>query len=624
MADALDPAANIYQGTWTDWSKSNSAWGLTWTLCPDNAVLVTSALAVFVTLAGSQLWSITRFVVHQAGTRSPAASPSTPNHKKEQVILRNATTDLATARLMAYLAWKSRKRAGKMYPRTVSIAIFALLHAIVFMVAGTFSNLAISAGSPVEGSMVLSRSKHCGIWNETYLALTNGYTNADSNETLSLSVEFNAKVTHNVQLSLEYAQKCYLAEESFSYMSSICNTLKKPRLNWTTQLTGTCPFESSLCRTDATVMVMDTGKINSHDDLGINAKPSERLDYHRVTTCAVLNDTGRVTGWDGTILSSSSGAASNQSSNIAKAFYGPSFEKRTDWTYAYSNFAQFFDNFSTIATVPYQVVSMNAWAPSDPVWSLSDFEPIDEMSQGAADLILFFLSYTGTYATEIDDPWFSAHRRQSFDGSPALLETRFARDSAISTIGCTEHHQFCTTKGICTPSGGFDQVQNDANFNNALTPHQNATFDRILRAATQGSLRAVVNGLAVTSTPLLAISQIAVGSTVVSMGLPETQWQRELNYWHSISMAQLQRTIVQYATGQIAAQSEYLLPASEAQDKWFCDNLMIPSTVYQSFSILKMILILLFGAAVITISLNIEAIERSARKCLVSELATAA
>jgi hypothetical protein len=615
MAEALDPAATIYEGTWTDWSKSSKALGWTWTLCPEHAVLVTNALAVFVTLTGSQLWSITRFTLHQVGAKSLAASPSTPNHKKEQVILRNATTDLNTARLMAYLAWRSKRRGGKTYPRTVSIAVFALLHAILFMAAGTFSNNAISAGGPQDGSMVLSRSKHCGVWNETYINIAgSGFADPSNEDTFRLTIEYIAKQTHNVQLSIEYAQKCYLAEDSYDYMSSVCNTLKQPKLEWTTTNNNSCPFGAGVCRSDAGVVVMDTGDIDTHDDLGINAPPDERLKYRRITQCAVLNDTGRVTGWDGVVEGNRAGPSPNQTSDMAKALYGPSLYKGTDWTYAYSNFAQFFNNFSVQTTPPYQVDAETAWAYDEQGLSTSDFEPIPEVAQEHADLILFFLSYTGTYASEVHDPWFSATRDQAFDGSPELLETRYARDSAISTLACTEQHRFCTNKGICTAFGGFDQVQYNPSFNSTLTANQNATFNRMLLAATAGALKAVVQGLAVTSTPLLANSHVAVGSTVTSLGLPDNQWERELEYWHAIAMAQLQRTVVQYATGQVAPQPQYLLPPTLPQDKWYCHNLMIPSTVYQSFSILKIILIILFGTIIIVLSLNIEAVARQWRK----------
>ena len=89
------------------------------------------------------------------------------------------------------------------------------------------------------------------------------------------------------------------------------------------------------------------------------------------------------------------------------------------------------------------------------------------------------------------------------------------------------------------------------------------------------SIAQVVQSLAQTSTPLLAVNEIAVGAHVLSLHLPNNQWQLELNYWHSIAMAQFQRTIIQWATGQIAPEPQFLLQPQTEPDTWFCKNLAV-------------------------------------------------
>jgi hypothetical protein len=608
MADALDPAAHIYAGIWTDWTRGK-VWGLTLTLCPDHAVLVTSALAVFVTLSGSQLWTITRFTLHQT-KNTPGPDVRSPTiHNKQQLILRNAPTDLATARLMAELAWTSRKQ--KRSGRTILIAIFALLHAALFIAAGTFSNRIISAGSTTDGSRVLSISKHCGVWNQTYFDIAANGNNPESNETLQLSTQFISKTGLEIQLSLQYAQECYLKDTNADFMSAACNTMKTPKLNWTTHQDD-CPFDTNVCHTAADALVMETAVIDSHKDLGINAKPNDRITYQRRTTCAVLNDTDHVKGWDGEVDQGLLGT----SRETAFAFYGPVLYKDVNFTYSYSNFASLYDNFTNTVTIPYQVGSEMAWAVADPQWSVSDFEPTPEVAQDSADLILFFLSYTGKYLNPIDDPWFSAHRSHRSDTLPPLMETLYSRDSAISTLGCTEQHQFCTADKVCTGWAGFDQVQNVGAFNDALTANQNATWDRVLRAVAFTTLGRVVESLSLTSTPLQAVKAAAAGTSVVSLDLPDVQWKIELDAWHAIAMAAFQRAIVQWGTGEIAAEPQFLNPPESDQDKWFCHSLMIPSTVYSSFSMMAIILIVIFGTLVIVISLNVERIAHAIRKCL--------
>ncbi|KAK7905917.1 hypothetical protein LTR67_000641 [Exophiala xenobiotica] len=487
-----------------------------------------------------------------------------------------------------------------------------MIYAVLFIAADVLSNFAISASSINGGSPVLWRAKGCGIWNQTYLntATSNLFS---SEQGLGLYIQYAAKQANDVQLSLEYSQECYMSP-SASNQSSTCHAFRTSNLTWETR-TGLCPFQPQICHGRSRTVVLDTGYIDSHDHLGINAKPEDRMQYRRRTTCAVLNSTNHVSGWDGAVVNASSPRPPPES---AYAHFGPSIVHGTDWTYSYSNFASFFNNFTEQVTLPYQLDTEQALALADPQWSSSDFEPIPEVAQSKADLVLFFLSFTGMYLTPVQDPWFSAHHEESFDTSLSFLSTRYARDSAISTLGCIEQHQFCLPNAECTEALGFDQVQNDQVFNNALTPYQNATFDRVLRAVAASRLSHLIQQLAVTTNPLLASNVTLSGKTGswISLGLPQSQWEMELQYWHSISMAQLQRTIVQWATGRIAPEPQDLQPPTAAQDIWFCENLIVPSTVYQSFDVVAIILVITLGMLVVFVSLIMEPLAASIRKFL--------
>ena len=521
----------------------------------------------------------------------------------KQIILRNASTDLSTTQLMWTLAWSSR-RAGRPLSRAVFIGLFALLHAVLFVVGGTFSNRLASAGSAV-----LSRSPHCGIWNETYwnLAIANGPFPSDK-KAMTLSWQAATKNKSEVELSLEYAQQCYsnqsIAVEAFvskphtDVQSPTCNTLQRPKLDWTVT-EGECPFAAPLCVSPT--IVLDTGHIDSHKDLGINAKPQDRVTYRRLTTCTVLNDTGRVTGWEGYIES----ASDHPIHRVAYANYGPNTWRQTNETYAYSSYASFYTNFSALTTTPYRLHTTLAVVPDSPYNLSGEFVPILGLQQKSADLILSFLSFSGNYLEPIDDPWFSAHLQHQINNTKyPYIDTQYARDSPISTMGCTEQFQWCNpSKDMCTPWLGGDLSQMVESFNSSLTPNQNATFNRMAWATTSASFYSIIGGLGqTTGRSLLAFDKTAGGRTTLSLKLPNNQWQLEVNYWHSIAMAQLQRGIAQWGTGQVAADTRYLLPPQLDQDIWFCQNLMIPSTTFQSFSVITIILILCTGILVITTS----------------------
>lgn len=609
MADTLGPVNNVHEGFWIDWSKGGT-WGLTWTLCPMHGNVFTNILALYFAILGVRLWVIVRYVLHQIYASSQSEL-LTPHLHNEQLILRNAHSGLGTARLMLGLACTSRRSSGRLSFRSYSIGLFAIIYALSFMAGDVLSNFAISTGSTNGGSPVLWRSPTCGIWNETYLDIVEGVDFADEEE-FGLIIKYAAKRANDVQLSLEYAQECYIPSSSTN--SSTCHTFKSRNIEWDTS-SGSCPFASPLCHGDSETVVLDTGYIDSHEDLGINSTPDNRLKYRRKTTCAVLNGTSHITGWDGSVVNSSS---PKPAPTAAYAWYGGSNYKNTDWTYAYSNFASFYNNFTPQVTLAYQIDVEQAIGITDPQYTFGDFEPIPELAQEKGDVVLFFLSFTGMYLGQVDDPWFSAHKEQSFDTPSTILQQRYARDAAISTLGCVEQHQFCSRSDACTEFLGFDQVQNVDWFNNALTPHQNATFDRLLRAVAGSSLWNVVLNLALTTTPMLASNATYSGASgdTVSPPLHENQWEMELQYWYSIAMAQLQRTIVQYATGQIAVSPEYLLPPTAQQDIWFCNSLIVPSTVYQSYNAMAIILVISLGISVILVSLSVECLAALLRKCL--------
>ena len=126
----------------------------------------------------------------------------------------------------------------------------------------------------------------------------------------------------------------------------------------------------------------------------------------------------------------------------------------------------------------------------------------------------------------------------------------------------------------------------------------------MLRAVS--SMGQITMSLADNGTPLLASDQEAVMSTVMSLYLPDNQWQIELINWQEITQAHFQRSVMLLGSGDIAAdpssQSGQLLPPTEEKDQWFCENVMLPSPQRQSFGALPLILIVMSGSLVIVVS----------------------
>ena len=109
--------------------------------------------------------------------------------------------------------------------------------------------------------------------------------------------------------------------------SSSCSTFQRPLLYWTTLRHGLCPFGSKTCLNNLDTMVLDTGLIDSHNNLGINADYNDHLSYRRVTNCTLLNDaafmTGSVnqtvTGW----VNRTDGTGTQPSLKVTYASYRP-------------------------------------------------------------------------------------------------------------------------------------------------------------------------------------------------------------------------------------------------------------------------------------------------------------
>ena len=92
----------------------------------------------------------------------------------------------------------------------------------------------------------------------------------------------------NSYTAAQYAESCYPGNNTASVIQ--CDVFRKPHLSFDQSHTNTCPFGNNICNmTHTQPVVMDTGLIDSHKDLGINTPEKEKLQYRKRTTCAPLN-----------------------------------------------------------------------------------------------------------------------------------------------------------------------------------------------------------------------------------------------------------------------------------------------------------------------------------------------
>jgi hypothetical protein len=163
------------------------------------------------------------------------------------------------------LETKARNIAKLILP----LVSFFLLNIGAFYVAGVFS----SQVSTSTGSEVLLFSPECGYIDNSYTDVSSGL------------------IPYYVQLavaSANYAQQCY----QLNVTAQDCSTFSKQNLPYHKSTGVACPYNGIICVKNRGAIQFDTGQLNSHIDLGINAPPQDCFTYRAVVTCSPLKTQG--------------------------------------------------------------------------------------------------------------------------------------------------------------------------------------------------------------------------------------------------------------------------------------------------------------------------------------------
>jgi len=249
--------------------------------------VIISFLAIYVSYASTHFWGIISFIVHQsrADTRSRDGL-----YHQQQAILRNSPTDMNALAQFLKVAWHWREATNGSLRRSAPLGALALIHFLLFYVAGLSSSTVIGSSD-----VVLLRSDRCG-WIEDFPQMLRAFTGWQPNAR-QLDV-LNAVSVHgswSYRRSAAYARACY-AEESGSY-AAICNTYPSRRLSSTfnSSSSGGCPFPGKACTTG--LLVMDSGNLDSDRDFGLNAREKDRLFFRRVTSAVPIDTDKYATNW---------------------------------------------------------------------------------------------------------------------------------------------------------------------------------------------------------------------------------------------------------------------------------------------------------------------------------------
>lgn len=258
---------NIRTGAWFNWSHSAPV-GSTLTLPAAGGKFLLTFLTLYVTIAGTRFWIIVAFLAHQ---QRASRRQHDGMHIQQQAILRNAATPTSAAISFMKISLRWRKIAKKPFWR--SLPLFAL----ALVTLGTFraASLLTAEVTKAAGNETLLDSPNCAYW-------------LPANSLFSSQGAVRSKITSDAFVAASYSEACYSANLS---ATSECSTYAARNIPWTQVTNATCPWASELCLSPSTVYSMDTGLIDSHETLGLNAHKNDRLQYRRVSTCAPIDAT---------------------------------------------------------------------------------------------------------------------------------------------------------------------------------------------------------------------------------------------------------------------------------------------------------------------------------------------
>ncbi len=256
---------HVYLGFWTNWSFGRVV-GATLTLSKTHSGLLIAFVAIFVGATGKSFWRLACFVLHRVF--SSAAEQDAVYHQR-QAILRNVGTGVDAARMLMNAVWMWRGKARRPFRRLLPAILAALLISVAFAVAGVFSSSITREGA----SEVLIQADNCGPLDSD-----------DSEQPLGYVLLFDPYQSAQATAYSQYSLRCYMDTST----ADDCKLYVKPHLPTIIDGNASCPFASEMCKSQFGNLVVDSGFMNSHDDLGINSAPEDRFLFRLVHQCAPL------------------------------------------------------------------------------------------------------------------------------------------------------------------------------------------------------------------------------------------------------------------------------------------------------------------------------------------------
>jgi hypothetical protein len=572
-------AANVsvYTGVWRDYSQ-DGANQLILTIPLRWGNVLISGLALLVSTAGAATWRISAFALHQMRVRHDSAaarSDSDPLQRQVQTLLRNNATPISALAdaLSIFRAWMGIRTPSS---KTRTILPTAFLAAFVTILFGLFSIFVSAFATRSESNVsVLARpGDACGGWEFNWSAIS------VTNEMPSSFEHLRARMD-DVQAARSYATWFYSQEKQ---PLAVTNTMfPVPRLPYTVSR-GPCPFlgESRCLSNDTSVnttLVLDTGLLDSHVHLGINALLKDRSNIRHRMECSPIDVSDMVRPLD-----SNNGTVTF---NISAIFRQSIFS----------------------ATFPSNPQSLGMGYTSSSYWwsgATRQFDwPTWLTTTTSADISAVFIAQNSVrYSSPVYDPLFLATN----SSQPGIYHPTHP----FNLLACSQQVQFCNPSlNICTNLTHTAQAYNESISALSLSSPQKTAIER--SALLLGLTDIGVLGPATLGSAGLLARDSVFGDTF-SLDLPPDQWTRECKLWFETKLALLQAHILRFLdridkTSPIYTNTLMYHPLEgmgkeeKTEVRNACQNMRIVTTgQYQNFQVWGVVFVVVLCVMVIGVS----------------------
>ncbi|KAI9147216.1 cytochrome p450 protein [Paramyrothecium foliicola] len=590
-------AYHVHLGVWTNWSYGPML-GKTLTVTNSIGAVLIALIALYVTLAGAQLWRIFCFLFHSIYSNP---EPQDALHNQRQAILRNSISPIngCLEFLKVALAW--RQLRVQSFRRILPIMLAAFIIA-----TGTVATSALSSRVSL-GNEVLVKGDQCGLMPFHLTSLDN------------LLFNLWPYYSRAAEDGADYAQRCYGNQST----ATDCGTLPRPSLPMTIDLKAGCPFDDALCLSSDANILVDTGLIDSHRDLGLNFPKSSAFQYRQKLHCAPLETEGyrSIITQNGFLrnktFEESEGHLRNET--YASYYYGPNIDPNdtkivSDLNATYQIYRDFVDTGTIksgmsvrVTSAYYDNGSIVEMSPS--ALFASHFAPIAEFNRTDGDVHIVWLIPNFTlFAQKSPDLLYRAITPVEGSDLGLAAGTLWVQAEEGWPLGCVNQHQFCSAAfpkdRSCTGLRSFHDVLSQIDeLTDVVEAGKTAKWIVSLLAQAADFARiSILDAKALTS-------RLWYTARMCQVKIEQNQWQLEVENWFSIALASLQLQLLGMTTApkkDFVDLGKFSIQPTDAGKIQVCQGQRIHSTNFTSFSLFGLLLIFILGFFIILAALTIE------------------